>query len=635
MGFMNARHRKPGTLLVPSAFLLLSLLSPAHGREIRNVILLIGDGMGTEHVRAAEYWSGSNFLFRSFPSRVNITTYSANSPITDSAASSTAFATGQKVNNGVISVAIPGNGANLTTLLEIFKSRGKRSGLVTTTLLTDATPAAFGAHESNRANLDAIASDYLNSSRPDLLLGGGGRGLTVANALSASYQVVTNRTQLMSLSADSPLPVAGLFGNGSMPYEYDGLGSLPHLSDMLAQALILLENSPNGFFLLVEGARIDHAAATNDLARCLPEVLEFSRSVDRAAAWAEGRTDTLIMVLADHETGGLNVLADNGKGVLPTVTWSTTKHTTNQVAIYASGALAEAVVNVTDNTGVHDVPIASVPAWYSYSVSNGVLMWADNLGLAGATAVPGDYDGDGLIDLAVYHAASGKWFIRTVAGNVLAWALDWGFAGTVPVPGDYNGDGVSDLAVYHPTAGKWYILSLDGHVLAWGLGWGYAAAAIVPGDYNGDGHSDLAVYDSTTGSWFVRTLRGTTLAWRVQWGYPNASPVPGDYDGDGVDDLAVYDLLRGTWYIRRLDGAILAWESGWGYAGAAPVSGDYDGNGKSDLMVYDASRGAWYGRSLSGPVLAWDLRWGYSGTTALPGDIDGDGLFDLTVVEMP
>lgn len=632
---MNARRQNPGTLFTVSASLLLILFASAQGREIRNVILLVGDGMGAEHVRAAEYWSGSNFLFRSLPSRANITTHSANSPITDSAASSTAFATGQKVNNGVISVAIPGSGANLTTLLEVFKSRGKRSGLITTTFLTDATPAAFGAHESSRVNLDAVAGDYLNSSRPDLLLGGGGRGLTVARALAAGYHVVTNRAQLMSLSAASSLPIAGLFGDGRMPYEHDGLGSLPHLSDMLAQALLLLENSPNGFFLLVEGGLIDRAAETNDLARCLPEVLEFSRSVDRAVAWAQGRTDTLIMVLADHETGGLKVLADNGTGVLPTVTWSTRGHTANPVTIYASGALAEPVVNVTDNTGVHAVPIAKVPAWYSYSVLNRVLIWADNLGLAGATAVPGDYDGDSLNDLAVYHAASGKWFIRTATGNVLAWALGWGFAGTVPVAGDYNGDGISDLAVYHPASGEWYIWSLDGRVLVWGLGWGYAAAVPVPGDYDGDGQSDLAVYDSTTGSWFIRTLGGAILAWRARWGYPDASPVSGDYDGDGRDDLAVYDQLRGTWYVRRLDGTGLAWNSDWGYAEAVPVSGDYDGDGASDLMVYDASRGAWYGRSLGGPVLAWDLRWGYPGTTPLPGDMDGDGYSDLTVVEMP
>jgi alkaline phosphatase len=234
------------TLLLTAAGLL--TLPDARAREIRNVILFIGDGMGSEHLHATELWTGAPLGFRSFPAATTVTTFAARGVVTDSAAAATAMATGRKVNRFVLSQARPGNGANLPTVLEILRQRGKRTGLVTTSFLTDATPAAFGAHEASRVSLDRIAADYLNGSRPDLLLGGGGRGLDAAAARRAGYQVVTNRVQLMALTAGTARPVAGLFGSGRMPYEYDGLGALPRLTDLTSQALALLSNAPSGFF---------------------------------------------------------------------------------------------------------------------------------------------------------------------------------------------------------------------------------------------------------------------------------------------------------------------------------------------------------------------------------------------------
>lgn len=608
----------------------LSIFS-VEGREVRNIVVFVGDGMGVEHMRAAEMWSGSNLQFRSFPSQASIATCSADSEVTDSAAAATAFATGQKVNNGVISVALPGDGASLETLLEYFKKRGKRTGLITTSYLTDATPAAFGAHEASRNNRAEIAADYLTASRPDLLLGGGGQGLTAAAVLAAGYNLATDAVQM----ASAPAPLCGLFGDGSMPYEYDGLGGLPHLSEMVARALTLLNASTNGFFLLAENGLIDHAAHGNDLARCLPEVIEFSRAVDIASAWARDRSDTLLMVLADHETGGLQVTADNGVGNLPTVAWSTAGHTSSNVTVYAKGALAERMAGISDNTDVHGVPRGSYPAWYSLSLKKGVLVWADNLGISAAVAVPGDYDGDGKDDFAVYNTTGGVWFIRTVAGISLAWRLAWGAKGGIPVPGDYDGDGLSDLAIYNPKTSRWRIGTLDGTILAWNLAWGYSNTIPVPGDYDGDGQADLAIHDSSTGAWFIRTMAGGVLAWGMRWGFPGEKLVPGDYDGDGRTDLAVYDPTGSKWYIRRLGGGVLAWGAYWGYAGVAPVSGDYDGDGKADLMIYDNSRGLWYGRALSGGLIAWGTRWGYAAASPYPGDIDGDGRSDLTVVDIP
>ena len=323
-----------------------------------NVIFCIGDGMGFEKVKAAgmyAYGEVGRLSFEGFPHRGEVTTHSADSPMTDSAAAATAMATGSKVNNGVISTALPGDGSELYTLLECFKDRGKSTGLVSTTFITHATPAAFGAHEPRRGNLAEIAEGYLNQTRPNVLLGGGGNGMTDAAAEAAGYTVVTDRDELLSLGAENIVRVSGQFGDTNLPYEFDGLGRLPHLSEMSATALKILTKSPTGFFLMIEGGRIDHAGHSNDIERNIFETLEFAKTVKVVTDWMKGRTDTLIIVTADHETGGLKVLKNNGMGNFPTVSWSTGGHTTTNIPVYAWGPNAARISGVMDNTDFFDV----------------------------------------------------------------------------------------------------------------------------------------------------------------------------------------------------------------------------------------------------------------------------------------
>lgn len=333
----------------------------------RNIILFIGDGMGAEHVRAAgmyQHGSGGTLFMESFPYSTTMTTHSADNAITDSAAAATAMATGQKVNNGVISMAYPGAGSELETLLERFHTYCKRGGLVSTTYATHATPAAFGAHEPSRNNTTAIAGDYLTQTRPDVLFGGGGYGLTVTDMQSAGYTVATDRETLQALTTTR---AAGLFGTGYLPYEYDyftetdsGYDTLPHLSEMVTTTLTLLEDTPHGFFLMVEGGRIDHAAHNNEIERTVFEVLEFDRAIEVAYTWASNRADTLIIVTADHETGGLSVTANNGAGNFPTVSWSSVNHTATPVPVYAWGVNAALATQVTDNTDIYHLALAGL-----------------------------------------------------------------------------------------------------------------------------------------------------------------------------------------------------------------------------------------------------------------------------------
>ncbi|MEK6878095.1 MAG: alkaline phosphatase [Nanoarchaeota archaeon] len=326
----------------------------------KNVILMIGDGMGKEHIRAAGMYLNGNsgtLSFESFPYQSEMTTHSADNAITDSAASGTAMATGVKVNNLVVSKRIPGNGEDLETILENQKDLGKSTGLITTDSIVGATPATFGAHTNSRFNFAEIFSDYLTGSKPNVLFGGGGSSVSTQQAIGAGYQTVTNAEELGALDINQTYS-AGMFGNGQMPYEYDGVGNLPHLSEMAIKSLEILSRNPLGYFAMIEGGNIDHAAHLNDIERDVYETVEFAKTVQQVYDWHLERNlldKTLIVVTADHETGGLRIIRNNGKGNIPDVTWSTNWHTSTPVSVYGIGPRANLIEDVSDNTDIYEL----------------------------------------------------------------------------------------------------------------------------------------------------------------------------------------------------------------------------------------------------------------------------------------
>jgi len=341
-----------------AAALVVSVLIVAHASAApKNVLLFIGDGMGIEAIKAGRYLQNGDtapLSFETFPYSGWLTHHNVTGNVTDSAASGTALATGHKVNNGVISVELPGSGAELTTALEMFKAQGKRTGLVTLgTPITDATPAAFGAHNTSRNNQSDIANDYLVQTRPNVLFGQSHAAL-LAGAAGAGWTVVTTPAQFAAIDPTANTHYAGLFTPGQEPL----------LADMTTTALdILSQNSPDGFFALVENEDTDSGGHSNNISQVANGVIQLSNAVQAAVNWLSSANmldDTLIIVTADHETGGLTA-TNNGAGNLPGATWTTGNHTQSPVLVYARGPNAGYVAGYIDNTEIPSIMQAMAP----------------------------------------------------------------------------------------------------------------------------------------------------------------------------------------------------------------------------------------------------------------------------------
>ena len=326
----------------------------------KNVILLIGDGMGLTQVSASFFYNDKPSNFERFPITGLIKTSSSSHKITDSAAGATAFSAGVSTYNGAIGV--DPDEQPIPTLVELLSEEGLRTGLVATSSITHATPASFYAHTKSRDMQDEIGAQLVTSGVD--FFAGGGTKFFVNRADQANYYdsltqhgFTVDTTQLDTTAQLSPNQKYGyLLAPDGMPRLLDGRGDfLPQATDM---AINYLSQSGDNFFLMVEGSQIDWGGHANDAEYVVTEVLDFDKTLGEALDFAKKDGNTLVVVTADHETGGF-ALASSGKkdGTGADYdalngTFSTGGHTATLIPVFAFGPGSEVFSGIYKNTEI-------------------------------------------------------------------------------------------------------------------------------------------------------------------------------------------------------------------------------------------------------------------------------------------
>ena len=329
-------------------------------KQPRNVILLIGDGMGINQVYAAMSASPEKLAFEQFTATAFVKTYSANRYITDSAAGGTAIACGTKTDNGMLGLS-PDSVA-LTSILELYKAQGYATGLVVTSAITHATPAAFYAHIASRGESEAIATQ-LYQADVDFFCGGG-RQFFEARTDSVSLTDSLNEKgyniyyRLDSLRAPLLLPCGILAADNDLPAATERGTYLPTATDLAIKSL-KAKAGEKGFFLMVEGSQIDYRCHGNDAEGLIPELLDFEQAIAAALAFAQADGNTLVVVTADHETGGVTIVDGTLTSDSVEVSFGQTGqagtsvgHTGTMVPLFAFGPGSALFRGIIDNTQI-------------------------------------------------------------------------------------------------------------------------------------------------------------------------------------------------------------------------------------------------------------------------------------------
>lgn len=320
------KNRKKLAFLI-SFFIIISLFlfSANSTPTVRNIIILIPDGLSISNATFVRlYLNGQSLAWDEYVCGL-VKTYSADAVIADSAPSGTAYATGFKSHTGYISVLpdvanMPGETpikdnekkAPIATILEAAKLIGKSTGLVATSNIQHATPAAFAAHYPNRGKYEIICEQMLYNN-VDVILGGGYRFFInrkdkenlIEEATKLGYTILKNRSELLNFKGNKAL---GLFADNALAYDFDRNPEIePSLSEMTKKAIEILSKNKNGFFLMVEGSKIDWANHANDPIGVISDILAFNEAVKVAIDYAKKNKDTAVIVVADHSTGGFSI----------------------------------------------------------------------------------------------------------------------------------------------------------------------------------------------------------------------------------------------------------------------------------------------------------------------------------------
>lgn len=326
-------------------------------KKPKNIILLIGDGMGLSQISAGLYANGNYLNLERFPYVGIHKSYSSDNLITDSAAGATAFSIGKKSYNGAIGVdqdTVP-----VKTILEEAEDKGWATGLVATSTITHATPASFIAHVSSRNMQEAIAAQFLDTEI-DFFVGGGqdffenrkedDRNIS-QELRQKGYQIMAiDETPFEQISFEGIDKFGYFTAAGSPDKLLDGRDYLISAGNQAVQ--FLADKSEKGFFLMIEGSQIDWGGHANESDYIITEMIEFDKLIGDVLDFAKNDGETLVIVTADHETGGYSI---NPGSTFDTIVpgFTTTYHTATMIPVFAYGPGAEHFGGIYENTAIY------------------------------------------------------------------------------------------------------------------------------------------------------------------------------------------------------------------------------------------------------------------------------------------
>lgn len=320
---------------------------------VKNIIFFIGDGMGVAQVSAAMMKSDDKLNMEKCDASALCVTTSLTNKVTDSAAGGTALATGKKTRNGVIGQDT--TGTDYQSILKLAEHYGLSTGLVATSAITHATPASFIANQPSRNMYEAIAADFLKTD-VDVIIGGGYNHFAVRSDSLNYIDSLRNKGYQIALTVEEMMAagkgkLAALMYPEHPPKYTEGRGDM--LPEATLKALEILSMNEKGFFLMVEGSQIDWGGHANDAEYVVEELLDMDRAIGVALEFQETHPNTLIVVTADHETGGITLPATDGSYIDSGIEFSTSGHTSVMVPVFAFGPGAGDFTGIMDNTGFY------------------------------------------------------------------------------------------------------------------------------------------------------------------------------------------------------------------------------------------------------------------------------------------
>ncbi len=383
-----------GTLVATAAANTLSLESltnvVANDNQDKNVIMLIADGMSTEALTLARHVKGSDLAMDEIATGAVITSW-AKGPITDSAPGGTAYSTGEKTNNKYVGTSV--HDTPLATMIEGAESIGKATGIIATSEITHATPADFSAHTNDRSQYNSILRQQINLDL-EVALGGGFNKPSgfkdvedfnsyynerVEELAAEGFDFVQTRDELLAYEGEK---LWGSFASADLKYDYDRQADEdtvePTLAEMTEKAIEVLDKDEDGFFLMVEGSKVDWAAHANNTVGIVSDILAFDDAVAEAVEFAKEDGNTIVVVTTDHGNSGITIGSDYYNQNVGSPTRATYEATTNQLkaAKITEERFNELVADATDAQ-----IMSLVKEYYNFDLTNEELMVVKDQGI--------------------------------------------------------------------------------------------------------------------------------------------------------------------------------------------------------------------------------------------------------------